>query len=56
MTKTQQTKCAEMVEQIRRAARAKPYTPEEAEYIGERCDQLIMMLQPIRITRPKGPQ
>ena len=53
MTNAQRDRCAELVEQIRKLARAKPLSDDWDESIGECCDQLIMILQPITVRYPK---
>lgn len=52
MTNPQRDRCAELVEQIRQLARAKPLPDDWEASIGECCNQLIMILQPITIRRP----
>ena len=62
MTNAQRDRCAELVEQIRRLSLGLPENFDEAnidevneerEQVRERCDQLIMILQPITVRYPK---
>lgn len=53
MTNRQRIAALELVQQIRALTKTLP--DELREAIGERCDQLDIVISPIYVKRPKGP-